>query len=67
VALIDETVVVDIPPGTQPGAVIDVPGKGFPFVGRPERGTLHVFIRVSLPTEVSDKERELLESLDSLS
>ena len=57
----DET--LEIKPGTQPGAEIRLRGKGVPHLRRTnQRGDLHVFVRVTVPTKLSKKQRELLES-----
>jgi molecular chaperone DnaJ len=57
----DET--LEIKPGTQPGAEIRLRGKGVPHLRRTnQRGDLHVFVRVNVPTKLSKKQRELLES-----
>ena len=65
IPLFQERVVVDIPPGTQPGDVIRLPGQGFSIVGREERGALLVFVRIVLPKTITDKERELLTALET--
>ena len=64
--LLDEEIRVEIPPGTQPGDEILVPGKGVSYVGRPGRGDLYVVARVALPRSLDDEERDLLERLDRL-
>ncbi len=53
---------LEIKPGTQPGAEIRLRGKGVPHLRRSnQRGDLHVFVRVAVPTKLSKKQRELLE------
>ena len=53
---------LEIKPGTQPGAEIRLRGKGVPHIRRSnQRGDLHVFIKVTVPTKLSKKQRELLE------
>jgi molecular chaperone DnaJ len=52
---------VEIPPGTQPGSIIRVPGKGMPKLGSEKRGDLFVKIEVRLPKSLTKKQRELLE------
>jgi len=66
VALVDETVAVSLPAGTQPRDEIRVPDKGVPFVGRAGRGDLIVTVDVVLPTDPSAEERELLARLDAI-
>lgn len=65
VDLPDETsVTVEVPPGTQPGDVIALKGKGVPRVDGRGRGVLHVEIQVDVPTTLSPRARELLRQLD---
>jgi len=55
---------LEIKPGTQPGAEIRLRGKGVPHLRRVnQRGDLHVFVTVVVPTRVSKRQRELLEAL----
>jgi molecular chaperone DnaJ len=55
---------LDIPPGTQPGAVITLQGKGIPRLGNPvARGNHQFTIKVQLPTKLNGEERQLLEQL----
>ena len=55
---------VEIKPGTQPGAEIRLRGKGVPHLRRPgSRGDLHVLVDVRVPTRLSARQRELLEEL----
>jgi len=55
---------LEIPAGTQPGAVITLKGKGVPRLGNPvARGNHQFTVKVSLPTRLSGEERELLEQL----
>lgn len=62
IPLLDTVVRMKIPPGTQPGAVFRVRGKGLP---RPHggRGDAHVHIAIELPTSVSEEARALLAKL----
>lgn len=59
-ALEDETREVTIPPGTQPGDEIPLRGEGVPHVRGSGRGRLVVHVDVTIPTELTDKQRELL-------
>jgi molecular chaperone DnaJ len=55
---------VEIPAGTQPGAMLTLSGKGVPRLGNPvARGNHLLTIKVQLPTKISSHERELLEQL----
>jgi molecular chaperone DnaJ len=56
--------VIEIKPGTQPGAEIRLRGRGVPHLRRSgARGDVHVMVDVHVPTRVSAKQRELLEQL----
>jgi molecular chaperone DnaJ len=54
---------LEIKPGTQPGTEIRLRGKGVPHLRRAnQRGDLHVFVRVAVPTKLSKKQRDALET-----
>jgi molecular chaperone DnaJ len=56
---------VDVPAGTQPGAVLTFKGKGAPRVdGRSGRGALHVVVEVRVPKKLSARAKTLLAELD---
>lgn len=55
-----------IPPETQNGRVFRLAGQGMPRLDTPGRGDLYARIRVVLPTEFSQKERELFQELRRL-
>jgi molecular chaperone DnaJ len=58
----DETE-VEIKPGTQPGTEIRLRGKGVPHLRRQSvRGDLHVIANVVVPTKLTKRQRELLET-----
>jgi molecular chaperone DnaJ len=52
---------VKIPPGTQPGHVLKVSGKG--VMKDAEHGDHLIGVKVTLPTQLTDKERDLLQQL----
>jgi molecular chaperone DnaJ len=55
---------LEIRPGTQPGTEIRLRGRGVPHIRRPgSRGDLHVTVRVTVPTKLSKRQRQLLEEL----
>jgi molecular chaperone DnaJ len=59
---------VDVPPGTQPGDVFTLRGRGMPDVptfspSRRGRGDLHVQITVEVPKRLSDRHEQLLREL----
>ncbi len=57
---LDGVETVDVPPGTQPGWVTRIRGRGVPaLAGRRGRGDLIVEVAVELPTELTAEEEEL--------
>lgn len=52
-----------IPPGTQPGKVFTLRGKGVPHLQRSGRGDQKVIVNVSIPTHLTAEQRALLEKL----
>ena len=54
---------VEVRPGTQPGTVVTLRGKGKPSIGRRGRGDQQVVLNVVIPRNLSGRQRELLEEL----
>jgi len=54
---------VKLSPGTQPGAVITIKGRGIPRLDGRGRGCLVVVVQVDVPKTLSDRARTLLEEL----
>jgi molecular chaperone DnaJ len=50
-----------LPPGTQPGTVLRLRGRGMPSVRGNQRGDHRVRIHVVVPTKMNKRQRELLE------
>lgn len=65
VKTVDDTVKIRIQPGTQPGTLIRLKGKGVPHVRGTGRGDHYVNVQVAVPSHVSKKQRELLEALEA--
>jgi molecular chaperone DnaJ len=63
VPTLDGKVDVKIRPGTQPGQIIRLKGKGMPRFGRYGRGDLLVRVDVSVPEKLTSQQRALLEQL----
>jgi molecular chaperone DnaJ len=57
---------VTIPPGTQPGAVLRLKGKGLPEFGSGRHGEMYLRIAVHVPEHLSREERELYEQLRAI-
>ncbi|GGN03595.1 chaperone protein DnaJ 1 [Thermus composti] len=51
---------LDLPPGTQPGEVFELPGEGLPYPGGRGRGALRVVVELSVPKKLSPKAQKLL-------
>jgi molecular chaperone DnaJ len=67
VPTVDGAQEVLIPPGTQPGTVLTLEGKGVPKLGNPvSRGDHLITVQVDIPTKTTPEERELLEKLAKL-
>lgn len=64
VPTIDDTVKIRVQPGTQPGTLIRLRGKGVPHVRGSGRGDQYVKIQLKVPTHLSRRQRELLEELE---
>jgi molecular chaperone DnaJ len=58
---------IDVPAGTQPGAVVTLRGRGMPTIGRGRRGDQRVVLNVVIPRNLTADQRRLLHELrDSL-
>ena len=67
VPTLDGKVKMTIPTGTQSGKVFRLKGKGVPHLHSQQRGDQHVRVIVETPTDLSSKQRELLEKFAELS
>jgi molecular chaperone DnaJ len=61
---LDGKVKIKIEPGTQPGKILRLRGKGLPEVNSYGRGDLLVSINVWIPKSLSREEKKILEKLD---
>ncbi len=64
VPTIDAKAKIKIEPGTQPGKVLRLRGKGLPSVNSYEKGDLLVNINVWIPQKLSKEETKILEKLN---
>lgn len=64
VPTIDDPVKIRIQPGTQPGTLIRLRGKGVPHVRGAGRGDQYVKVQLKVPTHLSRRQKELLEELE---
>jgi molecular chaperone DnaJ len=63
VPTLDGEETLTIPPGTQPGKVLRLKGKGVPRLRRNGRGDQLVMISIEIPRSLSEEQRTLLEKL----
>lgn len=61
-----ETVILKIPPGTQPGSRLRVRNHGLPRMDGYGKGNLVVQVQIDVPKRLSDEQEELLERLDQI-
>lgn len=61
-----ETVRVTVPPGLQSGTALRVAGKGMPKLGGKGKGDLYVIVEVRTPTNLTPRQKQLLEEYASL-
>lgn len=64
VPTIDGLVKLRVQPGTQPGAVIRLQGKGVPHAHGSGRGDQYVRLRVTVPTKLTHEQKELLKDYE---
>jgi molecular chaperone DnaJ len=58
---------IEVKPGTQPGTIVTLRGKGMPAIGRRGRGDQQVVLNVVIPRKLTARQKELLGELrDSL-
>jgi molecular chaperone DnaJ len=58
---------LEFEPGTQPGEVRVLRGKGMPSLERAGRGDQRVVVNVAVPRRLTDEQRELLDRFEELS
>ena len=63
---VDGKTEVKIPAGTQPEQKLRLRGKGATKLGTDFRGDQYITVKVKIPTSVSGKEKELVESISKL-
>jgi molecular chaperone DnaJ len=62
----EQSVLIDVPPGTQSGTRITVNGKGIPRLRGSGRGDMGVTVLVQTPTKLNEGQSELLRQLAEL-
>jgi molecular chaperone DnaJ len=54
----------ELPPGTQPGEIVVLPGRGMPVLQGHGRGDQRILVNVLVPRRLSDEQRRLLREFD---
>ena len=67
VPTLDGEVELEFDPGTQPGEVRVLRGKGMPSLQRSGRGDHRLLVNVTVPRRLTDEQRELLDRFEALS
>lgn len=62
---LDGPLSLDIPKGIQSGTMLRLKGEGMPIPGRKARGDLLVAVKVVTPTDLSERQEELLREFES--
>ncbi len=60
---VDSKVKVKIDPGTQPGKILRLKGKGLPEVNSYQRGDLLVRVNIWIPSDISKEEKKIMEKM----
>lgn len=63
VPLMKESIVLNIPEGTQNGEKHKIKGKGVPYINSTRVGDLYIVIKVVIPTKLDRKQKELFSEL----
>jgi len=56
-------ITLKIPPCTKHKAKFRIPGKGIPFMSESKRGDLFIQVNISMPSELNEKQKKLIEQL----
>jgi molecular chaperone DnaJ len=67
VDLLDGSVNLNVPPGTQPGSLMSIDGRGLPEdINSDDRGNFYIKILVKIPRDLSEDERLLIEKMKNM-
>ena len=53
---------IQIPPGTQPGTVMNLHNEGMPIIKRGRNGNLMIRINVNIPTNLTSEQKQMIKS-----
>lgn len=57
---------LEVPPGTQSGSTLRIPGAGMPRLDGSGQGDEYVMVKVVTPQDLSDRQKELLRDFETL-
>ncbi|MFW6149962.1 MAG: molecular chaperone DnaJ [Chloroflexota bacterium] len=57
---------LEVPPGTQSGSTLRIPGAGMPRLDGGSQGDEYVVVKVVTPQDLSDRQKELLREFETL-
>lgn len=63
---IDDTVSLYVPQGIQSGEIVKIPGKGY-HDGKGSRGDLIAEVKIMVPKNLTDEEKDLFKQLSDIS
>lgn len=55
---------LEIPKGVQSGSLLRIPGEGMPYPGRNRRGDMLVAVKIKTPTDLTERQEELLREFE---
>ena len=58
---------LEIPKGIQSGTILRIANEGLPYIGRSQKGSLLVDVKVITPTKLTERQIELLREFEELS
>ena len=68
ISTLDSEEAMIIAPGTQPGSLLSISGKGLPEnVGDTDRGNFYLRLTVQIPTDLSEAQVMIIKELDKIS
>lgn len=64
---VDGIVKLKVPEGTQPNAIIRLKGKGVPYLQNSGRGDHYVRVKITVPSKLNSRQKELLQEFEQSS
>jgi molecular chaperone DnaJ len=64
IATIDGQLNLRVQPGTQPGTIVRLRGKGVPHIHSGGRGDQYVKLKITLPDKINSRQKELLKEFE---